>query len=353
MKYFFAICVAIFALNSASCDKGDKEHQGVDKQEYINKYEPDDGKCFVFIGQDLGAIGGLPDYQDGYCDSFEMPAGVTGYFGIGTVNSPVSGMDIQGNWGSGDCHLDKYLQTERFNNAMIAIGFYISGMEQKIINGACDASLSRISNWMKKMASRPTFLRIGYEFNLPSNKYQPDTYTAAFRYIRDFFEKAGVDNVAYVWQSDGAELSTADYIKWYPGNEYVDWCAYSHFEINNGASTTMIDFARSKGKPVFIAEATPWLDGSDEFMTNPEQAEKMWFEWFISFFKVIEDNPDVVKAFSYINVDWYTQPMWTSGTFSKIDSRIQKSEYVSNRWKQKVSDSRYLHAKDIDWKTLK
>lgn len=43
------------------------------------KFEPKDGECLVFIGQDLEAIGGLDDYQEGYADFFETPAGVTVY----------------------------------------------------------------------------------------------------------------------------------------------------------------------------------------------------------------------------------------------------------------------------------
>ena len=45
----------------------------------LSKYEPEDGKCFVFIGQDLGAVGGLEQYNEGYCDHFQTPAGITVY----------------------------------------------------------------------------------------------------------------------------------------------------------------------------------------------------------------------------------------------------------------------------------
>ena len=32
------------------------------------KFEPEDGKCLLFVGQDMDAIGGLKAYSDGYCD---------------------------------------------------------------------------------------------------------------------------------------------------------------------------------------------------------------------------------------------------------------------------------------------
>ena len=63
----------------------------------------------------------------------------------------------------------------------------------------------------------------------------------------------------------------------------------------------MIEFARSKGKPVFIAEATP--TSSDKIadpeenkgitkemkLSNPNQAQMAWDEWFVPFFKTIDD----------------------------------------------------------------
>jgi hypothetical protein len=233
---------------------------------------------------------------------------------------------------------------------MIAIGLPIVGIEQEIINGERDNGLRRIGEWLKKISPRPVFLRIGYEFEGSHNDYFFETYVPAFQYIHNFFDSMDIKNVAYVWQSTGSGLSLDDHLKWYPGDEYVDWCAYSHFI---DPDENMIEFARSKHKPVFIAESTPFLKKSDEFVTYPEQAKRMWEEWFLPFFKIIEDNPDIVKAFSYINVDWHVQPMWAEGMFSRCDSRIQKSDYISNLWRQKIKEERYLNATDINWNNLK
>jgi hypothetical protein len=116
----------------------------------------------------------------------------------------------------------------------------------------------------------------------------------------------------------------------------------------------MIQFARSKGKPVFIAESTPvfYQDGKylDADIKKPETAYKIWNEWFNGFFRTIEANPDVVKAFSYINADWSSQPMWMKDeVFMRSDARIQMSDYVRSRWAKKMSGKRYVNAKDLDW----
>jgi hypothetical protein len=256
-------------------------------------------------------------------------------------------MDILGNWGSGDNFLNKYTENAIFNNTMFAIGFYTAGSEAQIAGGQRDVCLNKIADWLKNIAPRPVFFRIGYEFNNYPN-VAAENYIAAFRYIKDYFARKEVHNVVFVWQSTETEMSDAELNCWYPGDEYVDWCAFSYFYKPN---QSMTDFARVHNKPVMIAEATPILANSDEFMTNSEQAQKMRDEWFVPFFQFVENNDDVVKAFSYINVDWYSQPMWqgAGNMFSTCDSRIQVSEYVSNFWLQKIAETRYLNAEEINW----
>ena len=170
----------------------------------LSKYEPEDGKCFVFIGQDLGAVGGLEQYNEGYCDHFQTPAGITVYLGLGGSDTDkVSGLYDIDNWGSGDCCANLYPQSERFNNSMIAVGLAIVGNETDIASGKYDRKLDIIGEWFKKLAPRPVFLRIGYEFDGTDwNHYVPETYIPAYKHIKDHFDAAGIHNVAYVWQSN-------------------------------------------------------------------------------------------------------------------------------------------------------
>lgn len=257
----------------------------------LSKYEPEDGKCFVFIGQDLGAVGGLEQYNEGYCDHFQTPAGITVYLGLGGSDTDkVSGLYDIDNWGSGDCCANLYPQSERFNNSMIAVGLAIVGNETDIASGKYDRKLDIIGEWFKKLAPRPVFLRIGYEFDGTDwNHYVPETYIPAYKHIKDHFDAAGIHNVAYVWQSKGDGTPLSDMQKWYPGDEYVDWCAYSYF---GQPDQVMIEFARMKGKPVFIAESTPVFQKGQTYfdadIKKPEIARKIWDEWFTKFFSVIE-----------------------------------------------------------------
>src|SRR5690242_5900618 len=76
------IAVVLLLFIGASChsklaapaDSGDTTRQG-----NYEKFEPADGKVLVFAGQELQAIGGLPDYHDGYFDHFPPAAGFTMY----------------------------------------------------------------------------------------------------------------------------------------------------------------------------------------------------------------------------------------------------------------------------------
>lgn len=351
------IIIPLLLTSCSGCQSKQDNKSVLETNEHkLAKFEPENGKCFVFIGQDLGAVGGLENYTNGYCNHFQTPAGITVYLGLGDANSnKVSGLYDIDNWGSGDCCANLYAKSERFNNSMIAIGLDIVGKEAGIISGEYNKKLDIIGEWIKEIAPRPVFLRIGYEFDGTDwNHYVPESYIPAFKYIKDYYDASGINNIAYVWQSKGVGTSLADMHKWYPGNDYVDWCAYSYFERPD---EVMIEFARMKGKPVFLAEATPVFHNgqayTDADIKKPEIAKKIWDLWFTKLFNVIEENSDVVKAFSYINVEWLSQPLWIGNiTFQQCDSRIQQSEYVSRNWKDKISDNRYIHASQCNWGQL-
>jgi hypothetical protein len=137
-----------------------------------------------------------------------------------------------------------------------------------------------------------------------------------------------------------------------PGDEYVDWCGFSFF--SRWKEQEMIGFARSKNKPVFIAEATPAIsdhtvkfDGNtkETIMSNPGQAEEAWERGFVPFFSMIDENPDVVKAISYINCNWRINEMWKPNpTFRRIDARLQSSEIIDKKWRETISKDKYIHS---------
>lgn len=326
------------------------------------KFEPADGQILFFIGQDLGAIGGLDKYKDGYCDYFAAPTGFTTYTNLspggesfGYIARGNDGLTSRANWGAGDNCAQCLLDDPDFAYSLVSIGLSMVDHEKAIAKGKRDDLIEDLGNWIKSLGMRPVFLRIGYEFDGWSwNHYNRKHYLAAWKRIHRLFDEMEVKNVAYVWQSKGNGSDQETLEAWYPGDDWVDWCGYSYF---GNPDEEMLTFARKHDKPVFIAEATPVfeMDGLyfDTRLSQPDIAKRAWEKWFVPFLETVQKNGDVIKAFSYINVNWSTQAMWIiNPTFQQVDSRIQLSGFLSERWRKEVTDSRYLKPSATLWKTL-
>lgn len=284
---------------------------------------PDEGKVLLFIGQDLEAIGGLEDYDEGYIDYFGMPAGITTYTGI----SDMDGLNRFTNYGAGDVHAKAYLDNDRFNETMMAIGLYMVDDLERTLLGEYDHHLDELAEFIKTY-DNSVFLRIGYEFNNGGNHYDPDTYIAAYQYVCDYLNQASVSNFISVWQADERGTSE-ELIKWYPGDDYVDWMAYSYFNQDPAIiGQGILELAKEHDKPVMIAEVTPRVDIylEDNFV--------MWHTWYQDFLNHVKDNKDLIKAVSYINCRWRTQEMWQGQGWG--DSRLQLTEYYRDHWLEEL-----------------
>jgi len=294
------------------------------------KYAPKDGKKLLIIGQDLGAVGGLDDYTTGYVDEVgHIPAGVTSYTSLPSL----SGLKNKANWGSGDVKAQAYLENETFNNSFIVIGLYLVNQLQAIANGNHDAKIKELAEWIKAQ-NRPVFIRFGYEFEGPWNNYNPEQFKTAWKHFVHIFDDEKVRNAVYVWQSAG--LNKNNIANWYPGDEYVNWMAYSHFDSWNPGQSIR-DFAEARNKPVMIAEATPRRD------LKEEPGESHWLVWYSKLFESICAN-DRVKALAYINVDWDSQPMWNGQGWG--DSRVQANPYVLEQWNIEMEKDAWIMASD-------
>jgi len=354
--------LAVLIVCCSCATKKDNQLKSSNKEQTVRaKFEPADGECLFFIGQDLRAIGGLDNYSDGYCDHFDIPVGVTVYTGFakgaesyGYMQKGNDGIKTIANWGAEDNCAQYYIDDADFKHSMIAIGLSLVGNEKKVAKGRHDNLIRELGQWIKDI-ERPVFLRIGYEFDgWDWNFYNKDAYLASWRRIHSIFGEMKVNNVAFVWQSKGNGSGQDILEEWYPGDNLVDWCGYSYF---NNPDQEMLTFARRHKKPVFIAEATPILfdrnQFHDTFLTKPEQAKQAWEEWFVPFIKTLNENKDVIKAFSYINVDWSVQPMWINNPlFKHVDSRIQESKFISKKWEEEITKPRYLKPTPELWKTL-
>jgi len=335
----------------------------------LAKFEPEGDRVLVFVGQDLESIGGLEEYTNGYVDHFPMPAGVTLYTGMGPDDGSFMG-DTKGldaiyetrDYGNGPGNMSMVMKDENFKNVALAIGLSLVNNEKQIAEGKLDHMISKLGDFLLSLGDRPVFLRIGYEFDGHDwNHYDRESYIMAYKRIKDHLDAQGVKNTAYVWQSTGWVSDPYQLEEWYPGDDYVDWCGYSFF--SRWREIEMIDFARKKGKPVFIAEATATIsdhtvkfdgDTKETKLSIPEQAQEAWQKWFTPFFSQIEENIDVVKAIHYINCDWSSRKMWLNNpTFKDVDARLQNSEMISKKWKEKMASHVYMNASEDLFQLLK
>lgn len=296
------------------------------------KYEPADNTALLIMGQDLGANGGFssPD-NAGYHEQVntETPAGVTTYTSIPSLN----GLFNYDNYGAGNVCAECIVNSPNYNNSSLVIGLYMVNQLNATANGTYDNKIDELGNWIKA-TGRPVFLRIGYEFEYQYGSENPQSFISAYKRIVDRFELLGVANCAFVWQAAAGVDPWSHLSQWYPGDNYVDWFGYSHFAYNG---STMIAIARSKGKPVMIAEATPI-----NWRLHEADGNFAWNSWFQPMFDHIEENKDVIKALAYINQNWDIQPLWQGQNWG--NSRVQDNPVVLQKWIDEISKPFWIKA---------
>ena len=170
-------------------------------------------------------------------------------------------------------------------------------------------------------------------------------YRLAFRKMVDTYHKKRRfwfyrNKIEFVWHSWAASVPDKSALgSFYPGDNYVDMVGISVFsqlypKSQLGSVDTVdlvLDFAKSHGKPVMIAESTVY--GGIDSMDDP------WNDWFQPVLALIERND--VAMWSYINCDWTEQPMWQYAGFG--DTRLSSNGTVMDLWNERVlDDPRFL-----------
>jgi len=283
------------------------------------RFAPKDGETLLFAGQNNSS-------SDGYVKAAKsVPAG----FMIYTSLNDLSGLDENADFGAGRTS-GRYI-LEKYPGAALQIGLYLVNSLDAVIDGSLDANIEKLGKWIKN-AKVPVFLRIGYEFDYRENAYDPEKYVKAYRHIVDKLDAVKVRNAAYVWHSY-ASLNPRGIEAWYPGDEYVDWCAISYFA--NPQWIPMVKFVQKHSKPLMIAESAPML--------GPELKEENKIAWYNKLFGFVETNN--VKALCYINADWDSMQMFADRGWG--NSRIEASKEITELWNQKTSEKRFVKLKEL------
>ena len=288
------------------------------------RFVPPDNNTLLFCGQNN------TDSEEFVKINKKVPAG----FMIYTSLQNLEGLNEDVEYGTGKMSANFILTN--YKKTALQIGLFLVGSLDSVIDGSLDDNIKKLGEWITK-TNVPVFLRIGYEFDLPENYYEPNLYKQAFRYIVEKFDAQKVKNVAYVWHSY-ATYNTRKIEQWYPGDEYVDWVAISYFA--NPQWFPMVQFAKEHNKPLMIAECSPALG------TNATEADKI--KWYRILFKFIQSKD--VKALCYINANWDEQPMFEQYAWG--NGKLDVSENITNFWLENISNERFVNSDKL-YKVIK
>ena len=376
MRRLFPILFTVLAVLAASACPADGGSGGRER--------------LFIIGQDLGSVrdyaasGCCPraNGNTAYLDFYDLLSEEGGYGGLG-LDPQGRPLEEEMDWGGGPAHAWKSA-TEI--GGVLAIGLSITENDQPagleyIAAGAYDAHIRQLAKFIS-LIEVPVYLRIGYEFDGSWNQGYSNraNYIAAWRRIVDGLREQGADNVEFVWQAAAFPLDELmeghheNLPDWYPGDDHVDWMGVSLFmhldekpavDADYDPPTAreliseLLDFARERGKPVMIAEASPqgydlargtnaniastW-DGPQGENVVDVSPEEIWDAWFAPLFGFMEQNSDVIYALAYINCHWDAQDMWgppyASGYWG--DTRLQVSPLLAERFSKAIEHWRKL-----------
>ncbi len=234
----------------------------------------------------------------------------------------------------------KNLPPSEWPAAQIGMNFNLNEIpenhfENEVAAGAYDQELQQLFTDIKRLEI-PVLLRVGLASNASFHNYEPEAYKEAFRRTWRIMHETGAENAALVWDFVPFEPDT-DFMKFYPGDDVVDWWALEVFKIQDIArpcSKAFLKAAEEHRKPVLLSETTPL--GAPQ--TNDALA---WDQWFAPFFAFIAENP-VIKAVCYINWDWRTYQKWENWG----DRRLESNAFIATRYYREMGDPIWLNATD-------
>jgi len=283
-------------------------------------YIPQEGRLLI-IGQQKDAI-------DGYIKNIgTVPGGLMFYTSIQNLD----GLDSPATHGAGIMDAQYYVNS--YPHVAIQLALYMVGGIEDTLAGKYDDNILKLARWMEN-TDCPIYFRIGYEFDLPANRYAPEQYIQVYHYIVDHLRALGVHNVSYVWHSACQTESLGNFMAWYPGDDYVDWFAVSLFDpMQISVAKQFFALAQEHQKQFMIAESAP----AGNVSTRAKS------EWFRHYFDFIHEYD--VKVVCYINSNWNSYPLFKAQDWG--DSRIEKDPVIKDLWLNETNHGYLQYSLDM------
>ena len=147
----------------------------------------------------------------------------------------------------------------------------------RITGGGEDAYLRRAAR-SAAIWNRVILVRLDPEMNLassPGHDGTPAAFVAAWRHVVQVFDRAGADNVRWVWTPNVDCSGLCPFSSYFPGARWVDWVGLDGYNYGTDPGHTWLSFqqvfARSyrtltalSAKPMMIAETASSTSGGDK-----------------------------------------------------------------------------------------
>ena len=231
---------------------------------------PSKGQTALIIGQDYHTI---VNYTKAFNN--KSPWAVMSYTALQSGTGSLKGLNEPIDYGSGVEWASGLLN--HFPNTGLQLGLYLVNELDSVINGALDYEIRKLIDYLAgELSTHQIYLRIGYEFDWPSNNYDPEKFILAFKYIVDYFRISDLStkHVNFVWHSSGFRLIRdkveIPFHEFYPGSKYIDFCGTSLFQQPFWCSEEgdpyncrmdyvdeLAEFCKSEEIPIMICESTP------------------------------------------------------------------------------------------------
>src|SRR5262249_11169861 len=142
--------------------------------------------------------------------------------------------------------------------------------------------------------------------NNPSLPYDPSLFIRTFRGIVERIRQARLDNVATVWNVTAAGMGSTSFMRWYPGDDVVDWWGIDLFDLRDLEQQRVagfLDKAASHQKPVVICEASPVFPTATRGPQHGPNSDAEAAAWYQRLTLLINQHPEI-QAVAVISVDW-------------------------------------------------
>ena len=245
--------------------------------------------------------------------------------------------------------------TERYKRLAIQRGLFVAQLAIDFQSYQRDASLGMRDPEIVMLldtiraARNPLLMRIGYEFNNSSAPYDPSLFIQAFRGIVQRIREAQLDNVATVWNATAGGLGGTNFMRWYPGDDVVDWWGIDLFDGKDFDQPQLAEFlakATSHQKPVVICEASPVFRGATPGQPRGPKSDAEAAAWYQELTQLISQHAEI-QAVAVISVGW-RRPHSILPCSGWPDTRIDRWPKATAVWKKSLSDQRFINAQDAE-----